>query len=472
MVPRRLKLAVAAAAIVASAVLAFLLTASPEHLVDYLSDDAFYYLRVASHLAAGDGPTFDGVTRTTGFHPLYALVLAALYTVVREPHARLVAALAVNVAAFAAAAVLLALAAGRLWGPRAAWLCALAWLTNPHALLLPFTGMEGTLCAAALAGLLWALARPTIATVGAALALCILARTDGLLLFPLTFAVLAVEGTLVQAVVAALLGVVPYALWVLYTRSEGASALHGSADVKRLWRMGMTDGLDTLEKAWFSLHILLVWIGKSLVKVPLLHCFLPWSGRAFRPRPAVAHLAWLFPAGLGLAYALLLPRAWTWYYAPAIAGLTLLAAGTLAQVDLAHRGAQALVLLALVESYGYLAHMLVQGRNRDQRDMLAAARWVADHVPVTTRVGAWNAGIYSWYSGHTVVNLDGLINDEIAAWVRGGRPFVGYLERRGIDVVVDYDEILRQLPQEQIQVIARFESAWGGKPISVVRLAR
>jgi hypothetical protein len=31
MVPRRLKLAVAAAAIVASAVLAFLLTASPEH---------------------------------------------------------------------------------------------------------------------------------------------------------------------------------------------------------------------------------------------------------------------------------------------------------------------------------------------------------------------------------------------------------------------------------------------------------
>jgi hypothetical protein len=265
MVPRRLKLAVAGATIVAAAVLAFLLTASPERLVDYLSDDAFYYFRVASHLAAGDGPTLDGITRTTGFHPLYALVLAALYSVVLEPHARLVTALAVTVAAFAAAAVLLALAALRLWGPRAAWLCALAWLTNPHALLLTFTGMEGTLCAAAFAGLLWALARPTIATVGGALALCILTRTDGLLHFPLTVAELAVEGKRVQEGAAALLSVVPYALWVLYTRAEGASALLGSADVKRLWRVGLTEGLDALETAWFSLRFLLVWMGKSLV---------------------------------------------------------------------------------------------------------------------------------------------------------------------------------------------------------------
>src|SRR6185503_10612804 len=101
----------------------------------------------------------------TGFHPLYALALASIDTVVSGAHARLVAALAVNVLAFAAAALLLIAAAGRLWGARAAWLAALAWLTNPHALLLPFTGMEGTLCAAAFAGLLWALARRSASAV-------------------------------------------------------------------------------------------------------------------------------------------------------------------------------------------------------------------------------------------------------------------------------------------------------------------
>ena len=468
MVPRRLQLAVAAAAIVAAAVLAFLLTAPPDRLVDYLSDDAFYYLRVASHLAAGNGPTFDGITRTTGFHPLYALVLASADTVVSGAHARLVAALAVNALAFAAAALLLAAAAGKLWGARAAWLAALAWLTNPHALLLPFTGMEGTLCAAAFAGLLWALARRSASAVFVFLALCILARTDGLLLVPLCIAVLALEATWLQAAVP-LAAIAPYCLWVLYTHAEGAQAVHGSADMKRLWRVSLTAPMDGLEEAWFSLRIFLVWVGRSLVKVPLLHWFLPWLGRAFRPRPLVAHLAWLFPAGLGLAYALLLPRAWTWYYAPAIAGLSLLAAGTLARMA---RLPAVLVILAVIESYGYLGFMLAHGRNRDQRDMLGAARWVAAHVPPESRVGAWNAGIYSWYSGHTVINLDGLINDEIAPWIHAGKPMIGYLDHRGIDVVVDYDELVHQLPPERIHLLARFETAWGGKPISVVRLAR
>ena len=51
---------------------------TPVRLVRYLSDDAFYYFQVAQNLAAGQGPTFDGLTRTTGFHPLYALLLAWL----------------------------------------------------------------------------------------------------------------------------------------------------------------------------------------------------------------------------------------------------------------------------------------------------------------------------------------------------------------------------------------------------------
>jgi hypothetical protein len=478
MVSRRLQLAVAAAAVVAAAALAFLLAAPPERLVDYLSDDAFYYLGVARHLARGDGPTFDGLTRTTGFHPLYALVLAGLDRALRPgPRAAIALALATNAAAYVAAAWLLALAGTRLWGRRGGWLAALAWLTNPHALLLPFTGMEGTVCAAAFAGLLAALAVPAAAgTVAVALALCILARTDGLLLAPLVGATLALTGSpgSPRGILTALAAAAPYAAWLLYTHAQGASAVHGSADVKRLWRGERTEGLDALGVAWFSLRLLLTWSAKCLVKAPLLHWLLPAVAGTFRgltrPRVAVLHLAWLFPAALGIAYALLLPRAWTWYYAPAVAGLTLLSAGALATTTLSPRWRAALVALALVESYGYLGHVLVRGRNREQRDMLEAARWVAGHVPPGTRVGAWNAGIYSWFGGHTVVNLDGLINDEVGAWIRAGRPFVGYLDGRGIDVVVDFDGLLRQLPPARLEVLARFPSRFGGKPISVVRL--
>ena len=51
------------------------------------------------------------------------------------------------------------------------------------------------------------------------------------------------------------------------------------------------------------------------------------------------------------------------------------------------RGRPALVVLALLESYGYLAHVLVEGRNREQRDMLAAARWVAEILAGHARRG-------------------------------------------------------------------------------------
>jgi len=41
----------------------------------FLEDDFFYYAKIAVNIAAGRGSTFDGVTPTNGYHPLYFLVL-------------------------------------------------------------------------------------------------------------------------------------------------------------------------------------------------------------------------------------------------------------------------------------------------------------------------------------------------------------------------------------------------------------
>jgi hypothetical protein len=55
--------------------------ASPSELfavVDYLTDDAYYYLGIAANLAESGRSTLDGVTLTNGYHPLWLLILAAL----------------------------------------------------------------------------------------------------------------------------------------------------------------------------------------------------------------------------------------------------------------------------------------------------------------------------------------------------------------------------------------------------------
>lgn len=47
----------------------------------YLYDDSFYAFQIARSIAAGDGATFDGVTLTNGFQPLYVILLVPMFRV-------------------------------------------------------------------------------------------------------------------------------------------------------------------------------------------------------------------------------------------------------------------------------------------------------------------------------------------------------------------------------------------------------
>ena len=59
-------------------------------LVDLLEaniDDAFYYFQVASRMAAGEFSTFDGITRTNGYHPLWLFLITPFYWVLDKTEA-------------------------------------------------------------------------------------------------------------------------------------------------------------------------------------------------------------------------------------------------------------------------------------------------------------------------------------------------------------------------------------------------
>lgn len=166
----------------------------PMALNDYLSDDAYYYLRVASNIAHGAGSTFGNLVPTNGYHPLWQLVLVPVFWIVRTPDAAIPAMFAISSGAWIAC-VALYRRIGQLCDAEAAFLCGgiyLCWLCTfalPGGAGLVFLGMETTLT---LPILLWLVelslrraiftAAPqsthTLLTTGAVLTLMCLARLD------------------------------------------------------------------------------------------------------------------------------------------------------------------------------------------------------------------------------------------------------------------------------------------------------
>ena len=49
----------------------------------YITDDAFYYFKVAQNITEGRGITFDGIAPTNGFHPLWMLICIPIFALAR-----------------------------------------------------------------------------------------------------------------------------------------------------------------------------------------------------------------------------------------------------------------------------------------------------------------------------------------------------------------------------------------------------
>src|SRR5205823_1185697 len=69
-----------------------------------------------------------------------------------------------------------------------------------------------------------------------------------------------------------------------------------------------------------------------------------------------------------------------------------------------------------------------------------AASWINQHLPQTSRIGAWNAGVLGYFTDRTIVNLDGLTNDRnYLLFLKSKRPVELYLRKEGIEYVCDVD---------------------------------
>ncbi len=101
-------------------------------------DDAYYYYEIAKNLAAGKFSTFDGITRTNGYHPLWMLLITPFYWIF-DPATALFGIKAFEIMLITGAVVLVVLAARVARLPWLLLFAALPMLLNRRPLML---GME------------------------------------------------------------------------------------------------------------------------------------------------------------------------------------------------------------------------------------------------------------------------------------------------------------------------------------------
>lgn len=467
--------------------------------VIHLSDDAYYYFSVAQHIAAGDGPTADGITLTTGFHPLYAFMLAWLHRATDPTLDGFVAsAVALNGVCSLLTGLFLFLAVRRWWSTGAGALAALLWLTNPHAAKILGAGLEGCVYGMTLSLLLWRLVvllKPpecargagrhlaNCVVLGVCAGLVVLSRTDGALIMPLVALVVLVAAPdvtrTVRLVGVGLLTVVALAVfspWPWYAWHHTGSIVQGSAAAKMEWRQLELSQMSALEAVGSSLATFATYVGKTFIKIPALKWILSGipilyvlarSAQARRAERGLLHVLWIVPAGLGLAYALLADRPRTWYYVPGLVTLTVLSAGAASALwrarsrnpvqALVVRMAPVLVWLVALESAAVFVQVAFFGRSKTQERAVRALALVGDYdLGPDTRLGCWHSGIVQYYTPNlTIINLDGLANNEILPVLRGEKTMNDYWDERGIEYVLGKPK----------QIMRNYEIEWNDKKL-------
>jgi hypothetical protein len=73
----------------------------------------------------------------------------------------------------------------------------------------------------------------------------------------------------------------------------------------------------------------------------------------------------------------------------------------------------------------------------------AIAHKIGEEFDAGNRFGAFNAGIYGYYCPHTVINIDGLVNNAAFDAMKNKTLFDDFLRRQRIDYIVDHAYIVK-----------------------------
>ncbi len=449
----------------------------------FLYEDMFYYLGVARHILAGAGATADGTAPTNGFHPLWMLICVAAQFVAGSNWSIHVV-LTVAALMHLIQGVLIFRIVSTVSSVRAGHMAALFWLANYRVIACNLCGLEtpfGVLMVLAVAlflvlspakpGLVWAV------RLGTLLGLAILARFDLALLAVVVVLALVLflhpntslsQRVKLSFVASSVTGIVliPWFVWslghskALLPNSGAALSVWGFQHIEfngdfagnlAILRMQLFGGSWLLSDAANLFGLWPVAL-PSQAKLGLLVILvlLIATAATLRATRQDGYQRWrlLFfgYAWVHLSYYWLFAVVAIRYLMPFCALMIVLVASALepwlATVKARTRTFSIYGGLCIIATLaGVSAWQQHQGAGRTHSghmSLLRMAQWIPAHLAQGAILGGWNSGITSYFSERTVVNLDGVINDEAIAALRE-RTIDSYIAQRDIQYLVDVE---------------------------------
>jgi hypothetical protein len=432
-------------------------------LLTIVPDDAFYYLQLAQSFAERQIWSVDGgISRTTGFHPLHAYLLSAWAAAFHNHWDLLYIALGMNLVFTVGAAALLCCFLQRIYGPWGALGAAPVFLSGPS-LLQSTSAMEwplavfvtaltyflifcGTACGvprirfytAFLLGMVGSLARSDFAVCPASITLC------------LGIAMLHFRGVGKNLRLGLFVtggAVFGFLLLSAHNFLLTGQIVQTSVRMKMLWAENLgyfklMPAIDIFRSAagaqrW-SIGLLLVLTAAAL------------NRRRARATLTDDPFTLIVPVAsclMLLAYVLIYARnsaLQMWYSANVIVAMAAILSMPISLLRSRPilRGAIVLVLVAMALR-GHGLGMALRGHGFEsegpyvqQKYMLDAASYL-DSNKLDGPIASWNSGILSYFGNHPIVNLDGLVNDDVFEYTRTNN-IDGYLDRLGIRYVIDF----------------------------------
>lgn len=440
----------------------------------YLVDDAFYYFKIASHLATDHRITYDGEQLTNGFHPLWLAVITPFYTATNDgiDFVYRVQWLMFGIDLLTVVALFHLLQKLKTGLP-IAFIGTLLFCVHSSFVDIQMNGLEtslNTLLLLLLCNGFIEIHRQESITwrgcvcLGALTGLAFLARTDNAITVLLLFACLAWCSRkqwrinyprLLSAGIVAGLIVLPWLLWNWlnfgsFVQSSGKIETIYWGEPQFRWQHTAFSFLMLPWKVYEQLQVfgrlfiapvsnakftsigVVVFFGGALL---LLRC----SRRA--PREIKVLTAFCAAVlAVFIYHTVFRSFVRTWYYIPVAMVLLLLVTAVVAQMP--KKWSMSVLLLCLLFVVILYSPLKLTRKVTELSSHQVVADWINANTPQDAVVGSMNSGVLSYLVQRKVINLDGVVDVRSmrAHWEKRQPE---YIHERGISYLVDNDGALQ-----------------------------